>query len=100
MTHQSLIEPWNDEAESPGDELILLQRAYLASIKQHRALMGDLCKTLERIGDVVEAANLDQSARSAISAGIDRHVDEARAIVAGIDNALTLASRSRPMARH
>jgi hypothetical protein len=83
-----------------GSELALLHKAYVTSIKQHRALMGDLCATLERLADVLEAADLDHSARSAISAGIDRHVDQARAIVAEIDQALTSAALTRPSAQH
>jgi hypothetical protein len=62
--------------------------------------MSDLCATLARLADVLESADLDHSARSAISAGIDRHVDQARAIVAEIDQALTCAALTRPSAQH
>jgi hypothetical protein len=88
------------EVLGEGGDLAMLHRAYLASIRQHRLLMGDLCTTLARLADVMEAAGLEEAARSAIAAGIDRHVDQARAIVADIDRALTLAAVSRPMARH
>jgi hypothetical protein len=81
-------------------ELALLHRTYLASIRQHRLLMGDLCTTLSRLADVMETAGLEEATRSAIAAGIDRHVDQARAIVADIDRALTLAAVTRPIARH
>jgi hypothetical protein len=81
-------------------ELIMLHKAYLASIRQHRVLMGDLCTTLARLADVMETAGLEEATRSAIAAGIDRHVDQARAIVADIDRALTLAAVTRPLARH
>jgi hypothetical protein len=89
-----------DDTLHPGGELALLHRAYLTSIRQHRALMGDLCATLEHLADVVEAADLDATSRSAIADGIDRHVDQARAIVADIDLALTRAAVTRPIARH
>jgi hypothetical protein len=81
-------------------ELVMLHRAYLASIRQHRLLMGDLCSTLARLADVMETAGLEETTRSAIAAGIDRHVDQARAIVADIDRALTMAAVTRPLARH
>lgn len=99
MSSRSSSDLWDDDTGGES-ELALLHKAYLASIRQHRALMGDLCATLVRLADVVEAAGLDQSARSAISAGIDRHVDQARAIVADIDQALTLAAVTRPIGRH
>jgi hypothetical protein len=98
MTKDAHLGP--TEGMTDGAELALLHRAYVTSIRQHRALMGDLCATLARLADVVEAAGLDATARSAISAGIDRHVDQARAIVADIDQALTLAALTRPMGRH
>jgi hypothetical protein len=94
--HQNGAELWG----GCGDELATLHRAYLASIRQHRALMGDLCQTLARLADVMDAAGVEEETRSAIAAGIDRHVDQARAIVADIDRALTLAAIGRPVGRH
>src|SRR4051794_25825141 len=106
MSNPISIDPWNDQGHGNDQgfggegELALLHKAYLTSIRQHRALMNDLCATLVRLGDVVESAGLEQSARSAISDGIERHVDHARAIVADIDQALTLAAMTRPIGRH
>ena len=94
-----LLEDESQPFAKEGD-LVMLHRAYLASIRQHRLLMGDLCTTLARLADVMETSGLEETARSAIAAGIDRHVDQARAIVADIDRALTLAAVSRPAARH
>ncbi len=91
---------WDEGGDGNGGEPAMLHQAYVTSIRQHRALMGDLCATLARLADVVETAGLDQSARSAISDGIDRHVDQARAIVADIEQALTLAAVTRPIGRH
>jgi hypothetical protein len=93
--------PGSDDAPTPLEsDLTVLHRAYLESIKQHRALMGDLCATLNRLADVLDTSGLDPKARSAIADGIDRHVDQAMAIVADIDHALTRAAVTRPLGRH
>src|SRR5262245_53910990 len=93
------VEQW-DEEEHVGDELAALHKAYLSSIRPHRALMGDLCQTLSHLADAIDASGLDVSSRTAIADGIGRHVGQARAIVADIELALTRAAVARPAARH
>jgi len=92
MLIQPTIPVWNDEDEESGAELAVLHQAYMTSIQQHRLLVGDLCATLARLGAAIETAALAPDERLALVAGIDRHVDQARGIVAGIDTALTRAA--------
>ena len=83
---------WGDDPEESCVDLEVLHRAYMASIQQHRVLVGDLCATLARLGAAIETAALSPEERMALVAGIDRHVDQARGIVACIDTALTRAA--------
>ena len=88
------------DADESGAELDILHRAYMSSIRQHRVLVGDLCATLARLGDAIESAGLEPAERLALVEGIDRHVDQARGIVAGIDTALTRAAYLPSLAAH
>jgi hypothetical protein len=99
MLERSSNDLWDEDSDAGGDELAVLHQAYVTSIRQHRRLMGDLCATLERIADALKGAGIDGEARSLIADGIEGHVDRARAIVAGIDKALTLAALTRPIGR-
>lgn len=103
MLSRSQIELWDraDEADpTPIAGLSALHGAYLASIREHRALVVDLGATLARLGAAVDAAEIAADERSSLRAGIDRHSDSARAILEGIDRALTIASVTRPVGRH
>jgi len=91
---------WGDDVEMPELDLADLHRAYVLSIRQHQRLVGDLCTTLSKLGSVIEDSPLDSLQRDALAAGIGRHVDLARCIIAGIDTALTCASPTRPAIAH
>jgi hypothetical protein len=103
MLSRSQIETWDEPDETDPDSfagLAALHGAYLASIREHRALMADLGATLARLGDAIAAATIAAEERSSLMAGIDLHADRARAIVASIDRALTLAAVTRPAGQH
>lgn len=92
MSNYPTMHFWDGDPEESGADLDVLHRAYMASIQQHRVLVGDLCATLARLGAAIETAALSPEERLALVAGIDRHVDQARGIVACIDTALTRAA--------
>ena len=92
MSTYPTMHGWDSDTEDSGADLDMLHRAYMTSIHQHRVLVGDLCMTLARLGAAIESAAMSPEERVALVAGIDRHVDQARGIVACIDTALTRAA--------
>lgn len=93
----------DDEPEYGAGEdggLALLHRAYMASIHQHRVLVGDLCSTLAKLGAAIDAAALGAEDRVNLLAGIGRHLDQARGIVASIDTALVHVSQGASPSHH
>lgn len=91
---------WNDGTGMSTPDLTELHRAYMLSIRQHQRLLGELCATLSSLGVAIDNSPLDSQMRDALSAGVGRHVDLARGIIAGIDSALSFSAPTRPSTAH
>lgn len=91
---------WTDAVEASAPDITDLHRVYMSSIRQHQRLLDELCSTLSRLGVAIDNSPLDSQERVALSAGIERHVDQARGIIAGIDNVLTYSAPTRPSVAH
>lgn len=86
-----------DEEPTRGENL---QNVFFEAICQHRSLVGDMGATLRRLGLAIAESNLDADEKLALVAGIDRHVENARDIVASIDRALSIATVNSATSRH
>jgi hypothetical protein len=89
-----------DDAEASASDLTELHHIYMSSIRQHRHLLTELCKTLSKLGVAIDDSLLDSHKRDALSAGIGHHVDLALAIIADIDGALSLSALTRTGTSH
>ncbi|MDQ0470681.1 hypothetical protein [Labrys wisconsinensis] len=92
MIDSASLDAIAEDADEVGEAMAQLHRAYLVSIRQHRDLVGDLHATLLRLEAALDAASIDPGERQALTAGIEKHVDTARAIVSRIDGALVSAA--------
>ena len=100
MMNSLLTDRRSDQIEEVEEAFAQLHQAYLASIRQHRALVGDLCTTLMRLEAALDAAEIDPGERLALTAGIEKHVDAARAIVSHIDGTLISAAANQSTGFH
>ncbi|MDQ0391724.1 hypothetical protein [Labrys monachus] len=89
-----------DDAEMSEPGIADLHRVYMSSIRQHQHLLNELCSTLSKLGVAIDNSPLNSQERVALSAGIERHVDLARGIIAGIDDVLTYSAPTRPAVAH
>jgi hypothetical protein len=96
MMNPAFTDQRSDKIDEVEEAFAQLHQAYLLSIRQHRALVGDLCATLIRLEAALDAVEIDPKERRALTAGIGRHVDAARAIVSHIDGTLTTAAAAAP----
>src|ERR1700749_321513 len=100
MFNHTVRRIWSDEVEVSAPDISDLHRVYMSSIRQHQHLLNELCSTLSRLGAAIDNSPLDSQERVALSAGIERHVDFARGIIAGIDSVLTYSAPTNSSVTH